>query len=244
MRASEVRNLRWEHIDLISKSITVSTSKTDVGERKIPLNTAAYLAVMELRERSKRLFGEAIQPNWYLFPLGADVEPRKPRSAGSDQAAAKQKSDPLRPVGSWRSAWRTLTRSDVCPECRRLQMPGKKCWVPSCQADISKLKSVTAGFRFHDLRHQAITELSEGGSSDATIMGIAGHVSRKMLEHYSHVRPALKREALEAMKKSGQGTVRAQNRLFDEDNVPQVLENNGGRSEERTCDLLLVRQAL
>ena len=47
--------------------------------------------------------------------------------------------------------------------------------------DISKLKSVTAGFRFHDLRHQAITELSEGGASDATIMGIAGHVSRKML---------------------------------------------------------------
>jgi integrase len=53
-----------------------------------------------------------------------------------------------------------------------------------------------AGFRFHDLRHQAITELAEGGASDATMMSIAGHMSRAMLEHYSHVRMAAKREAL------------------------------------------------
>jgi hypothetical protein len=66
---------------------------------------------------------------------------------------------------------------------------------------------------------QANTEFSEGGATDATIMGIAGHVSRKMLEHYSHARLALKREALEGLAKSGQGTVEAQNRLFEEDNV-------------------------
>ena len=37
------------------------------------------------------------------------------------------------------------------------------------------------GFRFHDLRHHAITELAELGLSDQTIMSIAGHVSREML---------------------------------------------------------------
>jgi len=49
----------------------------------------------------------------------------------------------------------------------------------------------TAGLpalRFHDLRHHAITELAESQASDSTVMAIAGHVSQKMLQHYSHVR--------------------------------------------------------
>jgi hypothetical protein len=44
-----------------------------------------------------------------------------------------------------------------------------------------------AGFRFHDLRHQGITELSEGGSSDVTIMRIAPRIE-KNAEHYSQTR--------------------------------------------------------
>jgi hypothetical protein len=55
------------------------------------------------------------------------------------------------------------------------------------------------GLRFHDLRHHAITELCELGLSDMTIMGIAGHVSKEMLEHYSHIRIKAKREALERL---------------------------------------------
>ncbi|HEY4362193.1 MAG TPA: tyrosine-type recombinase/integrase [Bryobacteraceae bacterium] len=46
------------------------------------------------------------------------------------------------------------------------------------------------GLRFHDLRHQAITELAEAGAPDATLMAVAGHLSREMMEHYSHVRMA------------------------------------------------------
>ena len=34
---------------------------------------------------------------------------------------------------------------------------------------------------------------------DLTIESIAGHVSRKMLEHYSHIRLAAKRKALDAL---------------------------------------------
>jgi integrase len=78
--------------------------------------------------------------------------------------------DPATHVKSWRSAWRTLT---------------KKAGLP--------------GFRFHDLRHCAITQLAEGGTSDSTIMAIAGHVSRRMLERYSHVRMEAKRNAMEAL---------------------------------------------
>ena len=78
--------------------------------------------------------------------------------------------DPTRHVHSWRTAWRTLTK----------------------KADLP-------GFRFHDLRHCAITQLAENGTSDSTIMAIAGHVSRRMLERYSHVRMEAKRNALEAL---------------------------------------------
>jgi integrase len=55
------------------------------------------------------------------------------------------------------------------------------------------------GLRFHDLRHQAITEMAEGGASDATMMAVAGHMSRRMLEYYSHVRMAAKRSALDKL---------------------------------------------
>ncbi|HUB02263.1 MAG TPA: tyrosine-type recombinase/integrase, partial [Terriglobales bacterium] len=60
-------------------------------------------------------------------------------------------------------------------------------------------KAGLLGFRFHDLRHCAITQLAENGASDSTIMAIAGHVSRRMLERYSHVRMEAKRTAMEAL---------------------------------------------
>lgn len=89
--------------------------------------------------------------------------------------------EPTKHVNSWRSAWRTLT---------------KKAGLP--------------GFRFHDLRHCAITSLAESGAADSTIMAIAGHVSRKMLERYSHVRMEAKRTAMETLanssKKAGYDT--------------------------------------
>jgi len=56
-----------------------------------------------------------------------------------------------------------------------------------------------SGFRFHDLRHCAITQLAENGASDSTIMAIAAHVSRRMLERYSHVRMEAKRKAKETL---------------------------------------------
>jgi integrase len=78
--------------------------------------------------------------------------------------------DPTRHVKSWRTAWRTLT---------------KKAGLP--------------GFRFHDLRHTAITQLAENSTSDRTIMAIAGHLSQRMLERYSHVRMEAKRTAMETL---------------------------------------------
>jgi integrase len=81
--------------------------------------------------------------------------------------------DPTMPPSrwAWRTAWRKLTE-----------------------------EAGLGGLRPHDLRHHAITKLAESSeASEQTIMAIAGHVSREMLEHYSHIRQQAKRRAVEAL---------------------------------------------
>jgi len=80
---------------------------------------------------------------------------------------------------------------------------GQTAWRTAYRAIVKE--AGLSGLRFHDLRHHAITELSEGQTSDMTIMSIAGHVSKKMLEHYSHVRMDAKRKAVEALASSRKG---------------------------------------
>jgi hypothetical protein len=53
--------------------------------------------------------------------------------------------------------------------------------------------------RWHDNRHTLITDLAKSGAGDQTIMDIAGHVSKQMLKHYSHIRMEAKRSALESI---------------------------------------------
>jgi len=54
--------------------------------------------------------------------------------------------------------------------------------------------------RWHDNRHTFITDLAESPeASDATIMDMAGHVSKQMLKHYSHTRMEAKRRAVDSL---------------------------------------------
>ena len=61
------------------------------------------------------------------------------------------------------------------------------------------------GLRFHDLRHTVITELAEMGVADHVLESISGHLSRRMLEHYSHIRIDAKRQALDALDTARRG---------------------------------------
>lgn len=49
---------------------------------------------------------------------------------------------------------------------------------------------------WHDMRHSFISDLAEGENSDTNIMSMAGHVSRKMMERYSHTQNEAKRAAV------------------------------------------------
>ena len=62
-----------------------------------------------------------------------------------------------------------------------------------------KIKAGVTG-RWHDSRHTFITDLAESGeASDETIRDIAGHVSKQMLKHYSHIRMEAKRRAVDSL---------------------------------------------
>ena len=171
--------------------------------------------------------------------------------------------DPGKPQKSWRSAWRRLTAAIECPSCGEFQNPADECRNKNCRADLRKVKSPTAGLRFHDLRHHAITELAESQASDQTIMAIAGHVSPRMLAHYSHVRLDAKRNALDALstgwnrasapqpetqnsrdEQGGYDTNNDTNRGRRNDVPSEVIEKNGRPEWTRTIDLFRVKEAL
>jgi integrase len=78
-------------------------------------------------------------------------------------------SDPTRPITTFKTAWKNVRRN----------------------AEVTG--------RWHDNRHTLITDLAESGAGDQTIMDIAGHVSKRMLRHYSHIRMEAKRTALESI---------------------------------------------
>jgi integrase len=73
------------------------------------------------------------------------------------------------PIGSWKVAWANAK-----------QAAGVEC-------------------RWHDLRHTFVSRIAEGQVSDATIMALAGHLSVKMKEKYSHVRQEAKRQAVRVL---------------------------------------------
>jgi integrase len=180
MRGCEIKRLQWRDIDFLNRAVLVRTSKTEAGQRLIPMNNEAHEIVRRLWERAKAFNG--IESQHFVFP-----------------ACEHGHVDPTKNQKSFRTAWRHLTRAIQCPTCSKLQRPGETCTNENCKADIRKIKSPLAGLRFHDLRHHAITELAESQVSDQTIMAIAGHVSQKMLARYSHVRSEARRQAVSAL---------------------------------------------
>jgi len=90
--------------------------------------------------------------------------------AGNSRQPVLCNVDLTRPMGSWRKAWRVA----------------------------SKAAGVT--YRPHDMRRTFISRLAENpGASEQTIKALAGHVSRQMLERYSHIRSEAKQGAILAL---------------------------------------------
>jgi integrase len=67
--------------------------------------------------------------------------------------------------------------------------------------DIKKTVGV-ADFKFHDLRHEAVSRFVESGLSDQEVASISGYKSMQMLKRYTHLRAEDLVAKLDSLKKS------------------------------------------
>jgi integrase len=113
----------------------------------------------------------ALHLAWYREKIG---EPRAdwfvfPARQGRPQSGRKRPYDPTTPITNIADSWEALR------------------------------KAANVSCRLHDLRHTAATKMAEAGTPESTMLAIMGHMSRAMLERYSHIRMTAKREAVKAM---------------------------------------------
>ncbi len=156
-RGIEIKNLRWQDVDLFNRVVTIHRSKTAAGHRTIPLNGDAMAALARLWERAQALGSS--EPEHYVFPTCEHLT-----------------IDPTRPQKSWRTAWRRLvieTARSVGREAAREALQSGQ-GLGQARVAWKRAADPLDGLRFHDLRHQAITEMAEAGASDATLMAVAG----------------------------------------------------------------------
>jgi integrase len=131
---------------------------------------------------------------------------------------------------------RTVAVYDV--DLERQMGSWRKAWLGAC-------KTAGVRYRWHDLRHTFVSRLAESASiSEQTIRSLAGHVSRQMLEHYSHIRSQAKQAAIRCLEEQ------ASELFFEEtghkighsgavaDTAEQAnsLKTNGGPARIRTWD--------
>jgi hypothetical protein len=94
LRDKELREIRWEQIDLVhKKTLTVGKSKTEAGTgRVIPLNETAIAALETHATWYMRRFGEC-RPEWYVFAFGTPLP-----------------KEPTRPITSFKTAWTKIRK--------------------------------------------------------------------------------------------------------------------------------------
>ncbi len=86
---------------------------------------------------------------------------------GANGAAVRvRRYDPTKPTKSWRTAWRKLTR-----------------------------EAGLRGLRGHDLRHNWVTSHAEIGTPQSVLEAQAGHLSKRMSDHYKHISEKAARKA-------------------------------------------------
>ena len=123
------------------------------------MNTTCTEVLAELHARAAQLgFAE---PEHFVFPWHG----------------RNKHLDPIKPMTSWRTAWRAMRKAAGLTEVR-----------------------------FHDGRHTAITTLAEKGLADWVIQAQVGHVAPAMMKTYSHIRPQARNEAADALEPTAKPT--------------------------------------
>jgi len=165
----------------------------------------------------------AVLAHWRsLFP-GAEAEHyvfphEKYGLAGNDRKQCAYEIIPTEPMHRWKVAWE------------------------------SARKAANVSCRFHDLRHTFISRLAESQASDSTVMALAGHVSRAMMERYSHIRMEAKRRAVDDLSgidfEPGVAQNWAQFFVSEKSDEANSLKTDGEPGRTRTSNPLIKSQLL
>jgi integrase len=165
----------------------------------------------------------AVLTHWRgLFP-GAEAEHyvfphEKYGLAGNDRKLCAYEVIPTEPMHRWKVAWE------------------------------SARKAANVACRFHDLRHTFISRLAESQASDSTVMALAGHVSRAMMERYSHIRMEAKRRAVDYLSGTDFEPSVAQNWaqfvVSEKSDEANSLKSSGEPGRTRTSNPLIKSQLL
>jgi integrase len=165
----------------------------------------------------------AVLTHWRgLFP-GAEAEHyvfphEKYGLAGNERKQCAHEIIPTEPMHRWKVAWE------------------------------STRKAAKVSCRFHDLRHTFISRLAESQASDSTVMALAGHVSRAMMERYSHIRMEAKRKAVDDLSgtdfEPGVAQNWAQFFVSEKSDEANSLKTSGEPGRTRTCNPLIKSQLL
>jgi integrase len=156
----EILHLRLQDVETARRTFHIREAiKNRHRARTLPMNDDCLWAMTTLYNRA--LEKGSIYPHHYLVPARA--------SAGATGY------NPLKPMGSIRTAWEAL-RKAAGLEDKRLK----------------------------DFRHTAITDLlSNPNIAERTVIELAGHVNNKMLDVYSHQRVSAKFSAVDALNSGG-----------------------------------------
>jgi integrase len=180
-------NPEWEHV-WCAAELAANTSLRGVEVKRLRRKDLARLDspdIMKEFEEARTIYVRSsknetskrvIPLNQAAFDAVKRMVTRADRLGHSDPghylwcASQHHKFDPTKPAAKWDTAWRALRNAAGLP-----------------------------GLRFHDLRHTVVTRLLEAGEPDHVVESITGHLSRRMLEHYSHIRLKAKKAALDRL---------------------------------------------
>lgn len=168
-------NPDWSHV-YTAATLAANTSMRGIEIKQLQVRDFDEIGVLHIR-RSKN------ETSLRRLPLNADA-----LAAIQTQLTQVGKVGPLQP--DW-YIWPNLKGNGYRPEVRTQSWVGA--WRKLCKA------AGLPGLRFHDLRHTVVTRLLEAGEPDHVVQAITGHLSKRMLEHYSHIRMAAKRGALDRL---------------------------------------------
>jgi integrase len=169
----EIRHLRLCDIDLLRK---------DMDGTLRPSMTVFEGIKNEFRERTIALNQTAVGvikrliKRYHRLCKSQGVEPSRDHYLLPGRARRGRKNiDFFRPQLEWRKAWESIRKRAGLEHVRR-----------------------------YDLRHHIITKMLEDPNiSEQVVQEIAGHVSKRMKDRYSHIRDQAQREALTAVETKG-----------------------------------------